>query len=115
AVLQLLEALAGVKRNELRLVRIVENGGGYRAAEIDIKAGPVALVVGDREAGQALVDAAKDFAAADRPLQRAGVVTLIDEGSGRDQHRDPKPDGEACSECTKHMSLSSEAENQGGS
>ena len=99
AALQLLEAFAGVERNEFRLLGIVEDGRGHRAAEIDVEAGPVALVVGDREAGQALVDAAQHFAAADGPLQRLGVVAFVGDCSGRNGGCDRQPDQEAASEC----------------
>ena len=103
--LQLLEALVGVERNELDLLRIVEDRRRHRAAEIDVEAGPVALVVGDREAGQAGVDAAQHVAAPDRPLQGLGVVTLIGDGNSRDCNCDRHSNQEAASECTKHFSL----------
>ena len=90
AALQFLEALAGIERDEFRLARIVENRGRHRAAEIDVEAGPVALLVGDREAGQALVDAAQHLAAAHGALQGPGVVALIDDGHNRDQRRRPR-------------------------
>ena len=99
AVLQFLEALAGIERNEFRLLRIVEDRGRHRAAEIDVEAGPVALVVGDREAGQALVDAAQHFAALDRPLQGSGVIALIGERASRDRDCDRQPNQEAASKC----------------
>ena len=99
AALQLLEALVGVERNEFRLLRIVEDRRCHRAAEIDVEAGPVALVVGDREAGQALVDAAQHLAALDRPLQGSGVIAFISDGSSRDRDCDRQPYQEAASKC----------------
>jgi hypothetical protein len=99
AALQLLEAFAGVERNELGLARIVENLGGDRAAEIDVEADPVALVVVAGEAGQSLVDAAQHLAAADGALQRAGFVAFIGDGGGSDQDGDREPDQQAASKC----------------
>ncbi|MFK4678997.1 hypothetical protein ABIF39_000754 [Bradyrhizobium diazoefficiens] len=92
--------------HELRLGRIVEDRRRHRAAEIDVEAGPVALVVGDREARQALVDAAQHFAAANRTLQGAGVVELVDDGEHADQHGDREPDQQAASKSAHDVSLS---------
>ena len=105
AALQFLEALIGVERNELCLLRIVEDRRRHRAAEIDIEAGPVALVVGDREARQAFIDAAQHFAAPDRPLQGPRVISFIGDGGGRDRDCDRQPDQEAASECAHDLSL----------
>src|SRR5262249_36888872 len=103
--LQLLETLVGVERYELRLGRIVEDGGGHRAAEIDVEASPVALVIGDGEAGQALVDAAQHFAAPHRALQGAGVIHFVNDGQGADQDRDREPDQQAASKSAHDVSL----------
>jgi hypothetical protein len=103
AALQFLEAFAGVERDEFRLLGVVEDRRGHRAAEVDVEAGPVALVVGDREAGQPLVDATQHFTAADGPLQRLGVVTLVGDGNSRDRDCDSQPDQEAASKCPQHF------------
>ena len=50
-------------RGELHLGGIAQHGGGHRLAEVDVDAGPFALVVGEREAGQAEMHAAFDVAA----------------------------------------------------
>jgi hypothetical protein len=105
SVLQFLEAFAGIEGYEFCLLRIVEDGGGHRAAEIDIESGPVALVVRDREAGQALVDAAQHFAAPDRPFQGACVVAFVGDGDSRDQNCDRQPDQQAASKCAHDLSL----------
>ena len=52
------EAVLGGERNEANLGRVVEDGGRDGAAEIDVEAGPVALRVGQAEAGEAGVRAA---------------------------------------------------------
>ena len=62
AGLQRREAVLGRQRHELDLGRIVEDGRRDRAADIDVEPGPVALVVGRREARQALADAAGQHA-----------------------------------------------------
>ena len=56
------EALLGAERRELHLGCVAEDGGRDGAAEIDVDARPVALVVRRREAGQTGVDAALDEA-----------------------------------------------------
>ena len=48
----------------LTLLRIAEHRGGDRLAVVDVEAGPVALVVGLAEAGEADVHAAAQAAAA---------------------------------------------------
>src|SRR5208283_6145092 len=61
-VLEGAEALGGGERNVLDLPRIVEDRGGERAAEVDVEARPLALVVLDREAGDSLAHAADELA-----------------------------------------------------
>ncbi len=107
AVLQLLEALVGIERYEFRLFRIVKDRRRDGATEIDVEAGPVALVVGDREARQAGVDATQHFAALDRPLQGSGIIPFVGDGRSRDRDCDRQPDQEAASECPHGMYLSS--------
>ena len=66
---QRLEALVGLQAGaQLHLFRIVKDSSRYGAAEIDVEAGPVTLAVRDREAGEALIDAAPHFAALERPF-----------------------------------------------
>ena len=93
------KALRCAQRHEFHALHIAEDCSRHRAAEIDVEAGPVALVVADRAARQGLVDAAQHVAAPDRPLQGLGVVTLIGDGAGRDRDCDRQPDEEAASEC----------------
>ena len=94
------------------LLRIVEDRRRHRAAEIDVEAGPVALVVGDREAGQAGIDAAQHFAAPDRPLQGLGVVALVGDGNSRDRDCDRQPNQQAASECA-HAFISHQCRGNG--
>ena len=75
--LQRREALLGGQRRELHLRRIAENGGGDGAAEIDVHAGPVVLLVGDREADQALAHAALHEALLAHVVQRAGTCAAV--------------------------------------
>jgi hypothetical protein len=62
ARLQCGEALLRVQRHEADLVAVAEHGRGYRAADVDVEAGPVALAVGRGEPGQAGVHAADHLA-----------------------------------------------------
>jgi len=57
------EAVLGGERHELDLLRIVENRRGDGAAEVDVETGPVALGVGQAEAGKPGVAAAVERAA----------------------------------------------------
>ena len=52
ARLQRREAIGGSERHELDFGRVVEDRRRDGAAEIDVKTGPVALRIGDAEAGQ---------------------------------------------------------------
>ena len=91
------EPLLGVERDELDLLRIVEDRRRDGAAEVDVEARPVALVVLGREAGQPGVDAAVHGVAPHRPLQRLGVVALVGDGGGRDRDRDRRSrSGDRC-------------------
>ena len=63
ARLQRGEPILGRQRHEFDLAGIVEDRGGDGAAEIDVEAGPVALRIGQAEAGQRAVGAADEFAA----------------------------------------------------
>ena len=105
SVLQFLEAFAGFERNEFCFCRIVKDRCRDRAAEIHIESGPVALVVGNREAGQAFVDAAQHLAAPRRPTQGSRIISLIADGDGCDRYRDREPDQEAASKTPHDFSL----------
>jgi len=63
AGLQRGEALLGVQRHVLDLAAVAQHGRCDGLADVDVQAGPVALAVGGREAGQAAVDAADQLAA----------------------------------------------------
>ena len=99
AALQLLEAFVGVERNEFGLFRIVEDRRRHRAAEIHVETCPVALLVANREAGQAGTDAAQHFAPPHRPFQGSRIISFIADGGGRDRECNHQPDKEAASEC----------------
>ena len=79
ARLQRGEAVLGGERRELHLGAVAEDRGGDRAAEIDVEAGPFALVVRRGEAGEAGVDAALHEALCLDVVERGG-------GSGRSRH-----------------------------
>ena len=85
ALAELLEPLLGVERDELHLLRIVEDRSRDGAAEIDVEARPVALVVLGGEARQPGVDAAIHGVAPHRALQRLGVIALVGDGRRRDR------------------------------
>jgi len=78
AVLERLETGVGRQRNQPHPIRIAENGGGERAAEVDVETGPAPTLVGRREAGQSLVDPANEGAA-----RLDGVQGLRGSGSRR--------------------------------
>ncbi len=88
AIPQFLEALVGVERNEFDLVRVVEDRSRNRAADIDIEARPVALVVRHREAGQPGVHTAQHRITAHRSLQGPRVVAFIGDGRRSDAEGD---------------------------
>ena len=76
------EAILRGQRNEFHLGRIVEDRGRDRAAIIDVETGPVALRVGQAEAGEIAVGAAIEHAAALDGLER-----LPHRGGGREAKR----------------------------
>ena len=67
AGLQRGEAVGRGQGHEFHFGRIVENGGGDGAAEIDIEAGPIALRIGQAEAGERAIGAADELAAVLEP------------------------------------------------
>ena len=71
ARLQRREAVLGGERDELYLVRIVEDRGRDRAAEVDVEPGPGALRIRQAEARQLPVRAAIDHAALLHLVERA--------------------------------------------
>ena len=65
----------------------MEDGGGQRAAVIDVKPRPAAFVIGDGEAGKRLGDAAAQFATFFDVIQRprmggAGRECCTGDGGG---------------------------------
>ena len=72
AGLQRREALLGGQRRELHFLCIVEDRGSHGAAEIDIHAGPVVLLIGKTEADQTRVHAALYKALGLHIIERAG-------------------------------------------
>src|SRR6185312_3790220 len=72
-VLKRAEPLLGREGRVLHLRRVVEDRRRERAAEVDVEARPLALVVLDREALEALVDAADERAAILDGLERLGL------------------------------------------
>ena len=63
ARLQRGEALLGGERHVFHLLGIAEDGGRNRPADVDVEADPLALAVGQHEAGRAGADAANQRAA----------------------------------------------------
>src|SRR4029077_13105442 len=60
------------ERRELDLGRIIQHRGRERAAEIDVEAGPVALVIRTGKSRKPLADAADERASILHPLERLG-------------------------------------------
>src|SRR5205085_836461 len=77
------------------LLRVIENRGGDGAAEVDIEAGPVALVVADRESCQVRVDATQHGVTPHRAFQGAGVVAFIGYRNGGNGNCNQYADAEA--------------------
>jgi hypothetical protein len=67
------EAILGRERDEFDLARVVEDRGRDRAAKFNVETAPVALVVGKREPGDPLVDAAKQRSLVLHGLERLGT------------------------------------------
>ena len=76
------ETLLRGGRRVLGLLRIAEQGGGNGAAEIDVEPRPLALAVGEGEAGEARVDRALH-----ETLGLDGVESGAGESRGRGQQR----------------------------
>jgi hypothetical protein len=77
------EAVLGGQRHELHLGRVVEDGRGDCAADIDVEAGPHALVIGYAEAGEPGVGAALKEALLLHGVERAGGCGARYERGGR--------------------------------
>ena len=69
ARLQRGETLFRGQRHEAHFVRIAENGGGDGAAQINVNAAPIALIIGVRKARQARRHAASQLASAFRFIE----------------------------------------------
>ncbi|MNT54646.1 hypothetical protein D3C72_1918220 [compost metagenome] len=87
AGLQRGKALLRTERYEARLLGVAQYGGGQRAAQVRVQAGPAALLVGDRQARRTLADAAHQFAAFLDGVHRAGLCGAGDRQRRRDARR----------------------------
>jgi len=85
---ELLKTLLGVERHEFHLADVVEDGGGDGAADIDVKAGPFALRVGQTEAGERAVGAAMQDAAILHRLECLCGRRLRGEDQGKSEDAD---------------------------
>src|SRR4051795_1510049 len=85
AGLQRREAVLGGERHVFDLGRIVEDRPGDRAADVDVKPGPVALVVRRGEAGQALTDTAGQHAPVLDGLERLRLGGLGSQAGGESE------------------------------
>ncbi len=90
ALLQLGKALTCIERNKLDLGRVVEDRRRDRTAEIDVEAGPVFLLVGERETGQTRIDTAK-HGPCSAFAQGSWLISFIGDRRRGDGDRDDAP------------------------
>ena len=69
-------------RDELDLGRVTQNSGGNGTAQIDVKAGPVVVVIRSTKAGQTGVGTAKQLAARLDVVKRSGRCHASNHGRG---------------------------------